>query len=180
MSGLGRTLITAGVLILLFVAYQLFGTNLAERASQKKLKRSLAEHGLVAKPVTTTTQPAGPGPTTTTTFPPGPAPPPTGEALAIIRIPKISIEKAVVQGVSLDALKKGPGHYPDTPQPGQPGNAAIAGHRTTYGAPFFSLNELQAGDPIFVTTAQGAFEYDVLDSRVVSPSETSVLKPSKD
>lgn len=178
-GAVGRTLIAAGVLILLFVAYQLFGTNLAEQRSQKKLKAALGKE-IPALATTTTTAPPGPGPTTSTTFPPGPPPPPSGSALAIIRIPKISVEKAIVQGVGLEDLKKGPGHYPDTPQPGQPGNSAIAGHRTTYGAPFFRLNELSPGDPIYVTTAQGAFEYDVRDSRVVSPNEVSVLRPSTD
>jgi sortase A len=64
--------------------------------------------------------------------------------------------------------------------PGQPGNAAIAGHRTTYGAPFFNLNELASGDHIFVTTAQGPFEYRVRETKVVHPSEVSVLDPTKD
>ena len=179
-GGIGRTLIAAGVLILLFVAYQLFGTNLAEQASQKKLKKSLPPEVVARANAPSTTTTTGPGPTTTTTFPPGPAPPPSGEALAILRLPRIGIEKAIVQGVGLDDLKKGPGHYPDTPQPGQPGNSAIAGHRTTYGAPFFRLNEMQPGDPIFVTTAQGAFEYDVRNTKVVSPNDVSVLKPSTD
>ena len=54
----------------------------------------------------------------------------------------------MVEGVSLADLKKGPGHYPETPLPGQEGNAAIAGHRTTYGAPFHRLDELKPGDEI--------------------------------
>jgi sortase A len=97
-----------------------------------------------------------------------------------LKIPKLGVEKAVVQGVTLGLLKRGPGHYPSTPMPGQPGNAAIAGHRTTYGAPFFRLNELNLGDPILVTTAQGRFRYEVSEKRVVSPDETSVLRPSTD
>src|SRR5207302_2511071 len=68
----------------------------------------------------------------------------------------------------------------NTPMPGQPGNAAIAGHRTTYGAPFFNLNELQPGDPIFVTTRQGRFRYEVRETRTVSPSQLSVLNPTPD
>jgi sortase A len=100
--------------------------------------------------------------------------------VAIIRIPGIGLEKAVVEGVSLPALKRGPGHYPDTPLPGQPGNAAIAGHRTTYGAPFSRLDELDRGDPILVTTRQGRFRYEVSSKTVVRPSETSVLDASDD
>src|SRR5439155_1336458 len=119
-------------------------------------------------------------PGSASTLPAGPAPPPTGEALAVIRIPRIGIEKAVVQGVSLEDLKRGPGHYPGTPVPGQPGNAAIAGHRTTYGAPFFRLDEMQPGDPIFVTTPQGSFVYQVQTKQVIGPKENSVLLPSTD
>jgi sortase A len=173
MRGTGRTLISAGVLILLFVAYQLWGTGIAEARSQQSLKSDFTELLREVAP------PASPG-TTATTAPVGPPPPPTGEAIAILRIPGLGVEKAVVQGVSTGDLKKGPGHYPETPMPGQPGNSAIAGHRTTYGAPFFELDKLQAGDPIFVTTAQGSFRYEVTSSQIVRPSEVSVLAPTQD
>ncbi len=101
---------------------------------------------------------------------------PRGEALAVIRIPRIGLDKAVVEGVSVGDLKKGPGHYPGTPEPGQPGNAAIAGHRTTYGAPFGGLGELEEGDEILVTTRQGDFRYLVDRISVVSPSQVEVLQ----
>jgi len=180
-GGIGRTLIALGVLILLFVAYQLWGTGLAEARSQTTLKRQFQQShpGLSLSPTTTASTAPGAS-STTTTFPDAPPPAPTGEAVAIIRIPKIGVDKAVVQGVGLPDLKKGPGHYPQTPMPGQPGNAAIAGHRTTYGAPFFRLNELNPGDTIFVTTAQGAFEYHVRETKVVKPTELSVLNPTPD
>ena len=180
-GGLGRTLIAAGTLILLFVAYQLWGTGLAEARSQKDLKDSFRSSlaPSLSKPGSTSSTVPG-APTTSSTFPDAPPPAPTGKAVAIIRIPKIGVDKAVVQGVGLPDLKKGPGHYPQTPLPGQPGNAAIAGHRTTYGAPFYSLNELNPGDKILVTTAQGAFEYRVRESKVVKPSEVSVLDPTPD
>ena len=87
--------------------------------------------------------------------------------MATIRIPKIGVDKAVIQGVGVPDLKKGPGHYPSTPLPGQPGNAAIAGHRTTYGAPFYRLDELAPGDKILVATKQGHFEYKVESSKEV-------------
>jgi sortase A len=81
----------------------------------------------------------------------------------------------------VDDLKQGPGHYPGTPLPGQSGNAAIAGHRTTYGAPFHDLDRLDPGDPIFVTTAMGRFRYDVTDQLVVDPVKGGwVLDPSAD
>ena len=185
-AGVGRSLIAAGVLILLFVAYQLWGTGLTEARHQRKLTSQFEQALLDATTTTTppTTAPAGPAPPPTpappSTLPAAPPPTPEGDAVAIIRIPAIGVEKAVVEGVSLPALKRGPGHYPDTPLPGQPGNAAIAGHRTTYGAPFSRLNELGAGDEIFVTTRQGRFRYAVTSKTVVRPTETSVLDSTED
>ena len=171
MAGTGRTLIAAGVLILLFVVYQLWGTGLAEARSQRSLKKEFRQ---LLGPTTTT------APGTPSTLPPAPPPAPTGTAVAIIKIPKIGVEKAVVEGVSLSDLKKGPGHYPETPLPGQPGNAAIAGHRTTYGAPFFDLDELQPGDTVFVTTKQGSFRYEVTEKKTVRPKDVSVLDRTDD
>ena len=73
-------------------------------------------------------------------------------------------------------LRKGPGHYRNTPLPGQPGNSAIAGHRTTYGAPFNRIDELAPGDPILVSTLQGNFKYVVSEAPFpVSPSKNDVL-----
>jgi sortase A len=162
-GGLGRALIVSGVLILLFVAYQLWGTGLAEDRSQDRLTKQFNQ--VLAAPLTD----QGQAP-----------PPPEGEAVALIKIPKIGLEKAVVQGVGLHELKKGPGHYPTTPMPGQPGNVAVAGHRTTYGAPFFRLDEMQGGDPILMTTRQGAFRYEVTERKIVTPNQTEVLDPSDD
>ncbi len=164
MGGIGRAFIAAGALILLFVAYQLWGTELAESRSQDRLRRDFS-----APPGTTTPAPA-----------PADAPAPGGDAVAIVRIPKIDVDKAVVEGVSVPDLKKGPGHYPGTPLPGQAGNAAIAGHRTTYGAPFYRLDELVPGDLVLVTTRQGAFRYSVTESRVVTPKEVEVLANTSD
>lgn len=182
-AGIGRTCIAAGVLILLFVAYQLWGTGLAEARSQDRLRSDFLD--ALEAPTTTTsstttpsTVPGAPDEPTTTQ---SPAPPtPTGEAVAIIRIPKIGVEKAVVEGVSVNALKQGPGHYPTTPLPGQPGNAAIAGHRTTYGAPFYRTDELTTGDLIQVTTRQGEFTYKVREKKIVRPTQNEVLDPSEE
>jgi sortase A len=95
-------------------------------------------------------------------------------------IPKIGVDKFVVDNITLSELRKGPGHYPQTPMPGEPGNAAIAGHRTTYGAPFYRLNELQTGDDIFVSTKAGRFHYTVIQSSVVAPTDVAVLNPTPD
>jgi sortase A len=169
----GLALITAGVVVLLFVAYQLFGTNIAEANSQQKLKQQF--NHLVAPAVV----PPTPGSTAPAETVPSPTAP-TGEAIAHLVIPKIGVDKFIVEGVTLAQLRKGPGHYPQTPMPGQPGNAAIAGHRTTYGAPFYRVNELHAGDDIYVTTVQGKFHYSVAEVKVVSPDAVNVLDPTPD
>jgi len=85
-----------------------------------------------------------------------------------------------VEGVGEADLTKGPGHYPQTVLPGEQGNAAIAGHRTTYGAPFFRLNELTVGDPIYVIDTTGRrFLYTVSAApMVVSPNDIAVLDPT--
>ncbi len=105
---------------------------------------------------------------------------PTDGVIGVIKIPRIGVDQAVVEGVGVEDLKKGPGRYPDTPMPGQAGNAAIAGHRTTYGAPFNRLDELSFGDSITVQTVSGTFRYEVSESKIVSPDEVSVLDPTPD
>ena len=163
-GGLGRLLITLGTVVLLFVAYELWGTGLREAQAQDQLTQSFAEA------LATEAVPAGEAP----------VPPPEGEAVAVIRIPKIGVDKAVVEGVSVADLQKGPGHYPGTPLPGQGGNAAIAGHRTTYGAPFFELDRLVIGDEIVVRTLQGEFRYAVDRISVVRPTQVEVLDPTEE
>ena len=146
LGAVGRTCITAGVLILLFVAYQLWGTGIRTAQAQNQLEddfEAVLEEAVDQPTTTTTTTEAGDPPDHRHDPTTGPAP--EGEATARIVIPAIGVDKIVVEGVSLADLKKGPGHYPETPLPGQEGNAAIAGHRTTYGAPFHRLDELQAG-----------------------------------
>ncbi len=166
LSFIGRTLIILGLLILGFVGFELLGTNVAEARDQSTLKDQL-----VAPP------PAADLPVSAPLLDqPAPPPPPVGSAVAQIRIPRIGVDKAVVEGVDLADLRKGPGHYANTPLPGQPGNSAIAGHRTTYGAPFFRLDEMEPGDPILVSTVQGAFRYEVSKVVVVKPSQVEVLE----
>ena len=102
-----------------------------------------------------------------------------GQAVGLMSIPKIGMTNdAIVQGVGESQLQQGPGHYPGTPLPGQEGNAAIAGHRTTYAAPFYNLNQLQPGDPITIQTQAGLFHYQVTQSLVVAPTDVAVLNTS--
>ena len=104
-----------------------------------------------------------------------------GSAIARIQIPSLGVDKTVVEGVRVSDLRKGPGHYPATPMPGQAGNAAIAGHRTTYGAPFGEVDKLLPGDQIIVTTIQGEFTYEVVPQGeghghlIVAPTAVEVL-----
>lgn len=84
-----------------------------------------------------------------------------GAALTRLAIPALEVETLVVEGTSADALRAGAGHYPNTPLPGQAGNVAIAGHRTTYGKPFNRVDELQVGDEIWLSTPIGDFRYEV-------------------
>lgn len=164
----GRMMIRAGVLILLFVAFQLWGTGLhtsrAQADLEKRFRAQLDEVGDVPSPATAdTTAP----PVTSSTTPPAtaspdfPVPEP-GEPIGLISIPDIGADFFIVEGVDLRWLQDGPGHFPQTPLPGQPGNAALAGHRTTFKAPFNRLDELEPGDLIFIETLQGKFTYEVM------------------
>ncbi len=185
-GAIGRTLIFVGLIVLLFAGYQLWGTGLQEARSQSALEsdfrdRQAALAALGATPTTNPTPPTSETPsatapenaTPTTTTPPATVPisvapelaaellSPRGQVMGNIKIDAIGVDKSVIEGVSRDDLRKGPGHYPTTPYPCQAGNAAIAGHRTTYGQPFHDLDLLQPGDLIEVETLQGTCYYEV-------------------
>jgi sortase A len=95
--------------------------------------------------------------------------------VGILSIPKIALSMVVVEGTGADQLRSGPGHYPGTPLPGETGNVAIAGHRTTYLHPFYNLNELAPGDAIDILTVQGLFVYHVVSSQTVDPTDVAVV-----
>ena len=99
-----------------------------------------------------------------------------GQALGRIRIPKIGASYVVVQGTDAAALRKGPGHYPQTPLPGIHGTVAIAGHRTTYLAPFRHINDLGHGDRIDLEMPYGRFRYAVERTQIVSPDAIYVIR----
>ena len=106
--------------------------------------------------------------------------PDLGNAFALIRIPKLErLEEGwnVVEGVRTTDLRNGAGHMPDTAIPGQPGNAVISGHRTTWGQPFHELDQLDPGDRIEVDTALGTHIYEVRQTLVVEPTEVWVADP---
>lgn len=102
-----------------------------------------------------------------------------GDGLFQLIIPRIGIDYNVVAGVTANDLTKGPGHFPETNLPGQYGNAAVAGHRTGHGGPFFDLDRLRPGDEIqILTRIGGAYAYIVTDSLIVAPSDYRVVTDS--
>lgn len=157
---LGRSLIGFGSLVILFLLYQVLGTNLVtgrqQEALAKELEKTWSETSIAEDK------------------------PDLGAGIALIKIAKIGVNSVVVEGVGVSDLKKGPGHYPETAMPGEVGNMVVSGHRTTYGAPFYRLNELKEGDEIVVFDATGPYTYKVTESKVVAPTEIGVIAPSTD
>jgi sortase A len=100
----------------------------------------------------------------------------SGDAIGRITIPSIDVAEYVVEGTSKGDLRKGPGHYRSTPLPGERGTTAIAGHRTTYGAPFRRLDDVRKGERVFVDMPYGRFVYRVQRTRIVDDQDTSVLR----
>lgn len=193
--GIGWTFIYVGVLVLGFVAHQLFVTDFFAERAQRGLEEEFAlraessasEDFATIDPVTgevTEVEGGGPGGVDGAGTSGGipvfqlEEAPDRGDPMGIIRIPEIDLEWTVVEGVRIGSdLKKGAGHYPDTPMPGQPGNAAVAGHRTTYGAPFHDVGELEPGDLIEFETVTGVHIYEVRDLEIVDPTAVEVLDP---
>jgi sortase A len=101
----------------------------------------------------------------------------TGQAIGRIRIPHIHASYVVVQGTDESSLMKGPGHYPATPFPGMPGTVGIAGHRTTYLAPFNKLDKLRRGDLVVLQMPYATVRYAVEKTRIVLPTAVWVTKP---
>lgn len=99
-----------------------------------------------------------------------------GDAAGRIRIPEIDANFVVVEGTGDDDLRKGPGLFPETPFPGAGGTVAIAGHRTTYLAPFRNVDDLERGDEIVVEMPYARFEYRVERTRIVDPDALWVIK----
>jgi sortase A len=162
LRGIGWAFIGMGGFVLYFLVYQLVGTNAITDHSQSQLRDQLEKGwsgpgGIAAK--------AG-----------GRVPViPEGTGFAIIQIPKIAVNRVIVQGVNRQDLAKGPGHIPSTVMPGQLGTFAVSGHRTTHGAPFYNLDKLKNGDQIIIITKTSIFTYVVTGHKIVLPSDTSVL-----
>ncbi len=169
---LGEVFITLGLLLFLFVAWQLWWTDVTANRTQAvtivTLERGFGRAGL---PERGSPQVADPLATLTKI--------PFGEAFAIVRIPRFGADYArpVLQGTDHDTLTKGMGHYPGTAYPGQVGNFALAGHRTTYGRPLHNVDLLVKGDVIVVETKARYFLYSVDRHVIVTPTHVEVIAP---
>jgi sortase A len=100
----------------------------------------------------------------------------SGDAVGRLLIPSLGLKSVFVEGASEGSLKKGPGHYRETALPGEPGTVGIAGHRTTYAAPFRDLDKLKPGQRIVLRMPYGRFSYAVTGTRIVDPQDAWVLR----
>jgi len=190
----GELLVTAGLLTLLFVVWQLYWTDFTSgraQAAEVDQLRSRWAAAAPATPGTATPGPATPGagssPAVTPGAPSAPAvsvdvTPPQGDAFAIAYVPRFGSDYAVpvVEGTGTADLQEGIGHYRGSALPGQVGNLALAGHRVTYGKPFNLIADLQDGDAVVVATATQWFTYRVQSHEIVRPSQVSVIAPVPD
>lgn len=151
---------TLGVVLLLFCVYELFWTGLSTDRAQESLQDDLRQRWLNDPKATIQSFEAGDG-------------------IGIMRIPRLGADWSwvVVQGVTVDALKDGPGHYPGTALPGEIGNFAVAGHRATNGEPFAYLDKLRRGDEVIVETKRRLYTYRVQRHEITDPTAVSAVLP---
>jgi sortase A len=165
MRATGEVLITLGLVILFFAAYEVWGKTAIVGAHQDDLDRQLAQDWGA-----TTPQPSAPS---SASPPPHNVPP--GGAIARMYIPRLHKQWVVVQGVAPADIRYAPGHYPETAMPGAVGNFSVAGHRTP--AIFWDLDKMRDGDPIVVETRDTWYIYRVTRTHVVSPHAVQVVAP---
>ena len=174
--GIGELFITLGVLLLLFVAWQLWWTDVVAGRAQEQTARELEQTwkpqagGAAGPPVARAADP-GKGATL--------AQIPMGRAFALIRVPRFGRDyvRPILQGTELSVLDEGVGHYDTSAGPGQVGNFAVAGHRVTYAKPFNQIAELQSGDAVVVETRTTYYVYRVVGHTIVTPDRVDVVDP---
>ena len=200
-GGVGEILVTAGALVLLFLAWQLWWTDVVADRAQDRTTEALLEQWDAAGGSDLPGQDGDPAPVQpggSSLAPEPDGPPGPGEqaqveqaaalaelparAVALLRVPAFGDGwvRPVLEGTGTAVLQQGVGHYAGAAQPGQVGNFAVAGHRTTYGAPFGPIADLVAGDPVVVETASEFHVYRVTDSQVVLPGDVEVIAPVPD
>jgi len=166
-GGFGEILLTVGVLLLLFVAWQLWWTNLAAQGEQKQALQSITREWKAA--------PQQDGKSAS-----APTHPIEGSVWGILYVPRFGegYAKPIAEGVSLDVLDTvGVGRYPSTQMPGQVGNVGLAGHRQTHGQVFWDMDKLQDGDKAYIQTLDGVYTYTFRERVIVEPSQGDVLFP---
>ena len=176
----GELLITLGVIAGLFVAWQLWWTNVeADAAQGAAVKQFLQEHPAANDPAAAT--PPGPAvnPADPAAVPVGAAPA-HGAAIGVVYIPRFGAEysRPIIEGTTSDVIDTlGLGRYPDTAMPGAVGNFVVAGHRQTHGAVLDNIHTLVPGDKIYVQTADGFYTYVFRNQEIVLPDRTDVTLP---
>lgn len=182
-GGLGELLITTGVLVLLFLAWQLWWTDVVADQQQARTTEAITEQWDAATPVVEPSDQPSDGASAA----PAPGPDPVvadlpAQAVALLRVPAFGPDyvRPVLEGTGTEVLQQGIGHYDGAVLPGEVGNFAIAGHRTTYGKPFNLIAELAVGDAVVVETAEQFHVYRVQRSEIVLPTEVDVIAPVPD
>ncbi|MFF5792728.1 class E sortase [Paeniglutamicibacter sp. NPDC012692] len=168
LGGFGEILITLGIIALLFVAWELWWTNLDANRAQSEVTSEFAQELTVGD---SGGQDFGPAPI---------AKIPDGETFGIFYIPRFGKDFAhpVTNGVGPEVLNSvGIGHYPETQAPGEPGNFAVAAHRQTHGQVFWDIDKFEAGDKIYLQTREGFYTYEWRNTEIVHPSQGEVLLP---
>ena len=174
-GALGELLVTGGLVVLLFVVYEVYVTGWLTAQRQVELSEELRDRWA-----------SGVDPAEATDL---------GDGLAVLHVPRLGADyrRVVLEGTEEAQLSQGPGHYVGTAMPGERGNMAIAGHRVGKGSPFLDLDRLRPGDPVVVETADTWFVYRVLGDpdtaefadpggvpgrRIVTPSDVEVISPT--
>ena len=156
---LGGLFLVAALGVAAYEAWELWGTGITTKRVQAELRPDFEVRIATKEPT------EAPPAQTLVEVP--------GKAVAILLIPRMDLDMVIVEGTDTGSLKKGPGHYSRTAYPWEDaGRVGIAGHRTTYGAPFWSLDELRRGDRITLQTEYGVYNYRVTRSVITDPSGT--------
>jgi len=185
---IGEVLITGGVLVFLFIAWQLWWNDLVVAGEQASAANQISQQWIDDAQAASATP--TPTPTNTPTAVPVQTPgfgtpvvgvaPAEAQAFAVLYVPRYgaAYSRTIAEGVGhnvLNSPRLGIGHYPGTQMPGEVGNFVVAAHRSANGGGMHLINELQLGDPIFVQTADGYYTYRFRDLEYVQPTDVGVL-----
>lgn len=170
LGGFGEILITLGVILLLFVAWELWWTNIDSNRAQNVATEQFTQR-LEVGTAQGKEQDFGPAPITKI---------PENETFGMFYIPRFGKDFAhpVTNGVGSEVLNSvGIGHYPETQSPGEMGNFAVAAHRQTHGQVFWNIDKFENGDKIYLQTLEGFYTYEWRSTEIVNPTQVEVLLP---